>query len=163
MNRFLLYQLGMCNNTDSPSTDSSIPSSIDCCSPFSHANTTRCQAQPPIADGPLLLPRKTECLRRLVSSRQHLLHRIPLQHPLIPSIDIRKLLLHIGRRIPHDEIQFRMEGDITQVRSRALAADEPLFVGELVIQNLQNPTQVLDVASMGLRVGLDEGPVEDAL
>lgn len=56
-----------------------------------------------------------------------------------------------------------MEGNVTQIRRRALAADQPLFVGEFVIQNLQHPMQGLDIAGMGLGVGLDKGPVKDAL
>ena len=56
-----------------------------------------------------------------------------------------------------------MEGDITQVRSRALAADEPFLPRELIVQNLQDPTKALDIACAGLGVGLDDGPVKDAL
>lgn len=110
-----------------------------------------------------LLPWKAELLRSLISIIQNLLHRTPLQHALVPSIDVRKILPHIRRRIPHDEVQLGMKGDVAQVGRRTPAADEPLLTGEFVVQHLQDPTRILDVARTGLRVGLDEGLVEDAL
>ena len=56
-----------------------------------------------------------------------------------------------------------MKGDKAQVRGRALAADEPLLIGELVIKDLQYVADLFDVAGAGLRVGFDKGPKEDAL
>ena len=81
----------------------------------------------------------------------------------VPSVHIREIFLHIRRRLPHDKIQLGMKRDIAQVRRRALAAHKPLFIGEFVIQDLQDATKVLDIASASFRVGLDERPVKDAL
>ena len=56
-----------------------------------------------------------------------------------------------------------MKRDIAQIRRRALAAHQPLLIREFIIQDLQNATAVLDIASASFRVGLDKRPVKDAL
>ncbi len=56
-----------------------------------------------------------------------------------------------------------MKGDIAQIRRGALAADQPLLIGEFVVQHLQHPTHVRDIVGMSLRVGFEERPVKDAL
>ena len=67
--------------------------------------------------------------------------------------------------LPHNSIALSMERDIAQIGGTTLITNKPLFVGKLVVQDLESVTNVFHISSMSLRVGRERRttPMEDLL